>query len=181
MSDIDVTAGRGKSYGVLFDVEATVTSLSLVVVGMDLFLDTTSPTHYEIWTKRGSWQILNNEDPDYFMGFRQVSHGSIAGRGPSEFTPIGIQDFRDVYIEGGQRQAFWVTLSDNNLIFKNNEGEGVSRHEIGSVVQASSGEFEVYFGAAVRAYPLENADPITDFWYNAGFFGRVWYKTTPVD
>lgn len=181
VSDIDVTTGRGKSYGVLFDVKSTVTSLLLVIVGMDLYLDTTSPIHYEIWTKGGSWQILNNEDPDYFEGFRQVSHGSIVGRGPSEFTAIEIQDFRDVYIEAGQRQAFWVTLSDNDLIFKNNEGEGVSRHEIRSVVQASSEEFEVYFGAAVRAYPLENADPMTDFWYNAGFLGRVWYKTIPVD
>lgn len=173
VTDIDVTTGRGKSYGVLFDIEATLSSL--VIAGMDLYLDTTSPTHYETWTKQGSWQLVENENPDYFEGFHQVSHGSITGNGPSEFTKIEIKDFREVNIEGGQRQAFWVTLSDNNLIFKNNEGEGVSRHEIGSVVQAASEAFNVYFGAAVRAYPLENADPMTDFWYNAGFLGRIWW------
>ncbi|KAL3773624.1 hypothetical protein ACHAW5_008211 [Stephanodiscus triporus] len=176
VTDIDVTTGRGKSYGVLFDIEATQTLSSLVIAGMDLYLDKTSPTHYEIWTKQGSWQLMENENSDYFEGFHQVSHGSITGKGPSEFTKIEIKDFHEVNIEGGQRQAFWVTLSDNNLIFKNNEGEGVSRHEIGSVVQAASEAFNVYFGAAVRAYPLENADPMTDFWYNAGFLGRVWYK-----
>ena len=35
---------------------------------------------------------------------------------------------------------------------------------------------DVFYGAAVRAYPLELADPVTDFWYNAGFLGRLWYK-----
>jgi hypothetical protein len=179
--DINVTTSRGKSNGVLFDIEAAQIYSTLVIVGMDLFLDMTTPTHYEIWTKRGSWQVVESSHLDYFEGFRQVSHGSITGQGPSEFTRIKIEDFRDVSIKGGQRQAFWVTLSDNNLIFKNRMGEGVSRHEIGSVVQASSKEFVVFFGAAVRAYPLENADPMTDFWYNAGFLGRVWYKVMPLD
>jgi hypothetical protein len=179
--NINVATGRGKSYGVLFDIEAARIYSSLVIAGMDLYLDTTSSTHYEIWTKRGSWQVVKSSDPDYFEGFRQVSHGLITGRGPSEFTRIKIEDFQDVDIEGGQRQAFWVTLSDNNLIFKNREGDGISRHEIESVIQASTDDFGVFFGAAVRAYPLENADPMTDFWYNAGFLGRVWYKTIPLD
>jgi hypothetical protein len=181
--DIDVTTGRGKSYGILYDVVNTHDSSSLVIVSMDLYIDTTSATHYEVWTKQGSWQdVVQIEDPDYLEGFRQVFSGSITGKGPSEFTRIAIQDFENVRIGGGQRQTFYVTSRDNNLIYTINEGGGVSRHDVGrNVVQASSKEFDLYFGAAVRTYPLENADPTTDFWFNAGFLGRVWFETMPLE
>lgn len=172
--DIDVTTGRGKSYGILYDVVNTHDSSSLVIVSMDLYIDTTSATHYEIWTKQGSWQDMGS---DFLEGFRQIFSGSITGRGPSEFTRIAIEDFENVRIGGGQRQTFYVTSRDNNLIYTSNEGGGVSRHDVGrNVIQASSKQFDVFFGAAVRTYPLENADPMTDFWYNAGFLGRVWFE-----
>jgi len=177
VSDNNMSAGRGKSYGILFDVETTPSASSLVIAGMDLYLETTSPTHIEVWTKAGSWQDVNDANPDYSAGFRQVFHGSITGKGASDFTKIALRDFQDVEIQGGHRQAFWVTLSDNNLVFKSHEGEGISRHEMEkSIVQTSSEEFNVFYGAAVRAYPLELADPETDFWFNAGFLGRLWYK-----
>ena len=176
MSADGTTTGRGKSYGILFDVETSPSASSLVIAGMDLYLDTYIDTHYEIWTKSGSWQDVNVANPDYFAGFRQVSHGKITGKGASDFTKIALRDFEDVEIQVGQRQAFWVTLSDNKLVFKSYEEEGISRHEMGSVVQAGKDEFKVFYGAAVRAYPLELADPVTDFWNNAGFLGRLWYK-----
>lgn len=168
--------GRGKSYGILFDVESIASASTFSIKGMDLVLATTASTHYEIWWKKGSWQDVIGDNPDYFEGFRLVSHGSITGEGSSKFTEISLEDFHDVEFEGGSRHAFWVTLSDDNLVFQNYEGEGISRHEMESVVQASCKEFNIFYGAAVRAYPLELADPITDFWYNAGFLGRVWYK-----
>jgi hypothetical protein len=68
--DIDVTTGRGKSYGILYDVVNTHESSSLVIVSMDLYIDTKSDTHYEIWTKQGSWQdVVQIENPDYLEGF----------------------------------------------------------------------------------------------------------------
>ena len=180
VSGDDTTTNRGKSYGILFDVKTLDNGgSSIIISGMDLYLDTKSQTHYEIWTKEGSWQDVNESNPDYFTGFRQISKGQITGKGAADFTKIELRDFEDVEIQGGgYRQAFYLTLSDNRLVFKSNAGEGMSRHEmsVADVVQESSAYFEVYYGAAVRAYPLEKAVPATDFWYNAGFLGRVWYK-----
>lgn len=167
--------GSGKSYGILFDIE---TATSVVIAGMELVLSTTSPTYYEIWSKEGSWQDVNVDEPNYFEGFRKVSHGSIDGQGASEFSFIPLHEFQDIVMEGGGRHAFWVTLSDDHLAFINYDDEEgtVSRHEMESDVQISSDELNVLYGAAVRAYSLEYADPATDFWYNAGFLGRIWYK-----
>jgi len=130
----------------------------------------------------GSWQdVVADSNPDYSEGFRRVSSGQITGRGPSDFTKIALRDFEDVEVQGGgYRQAFYLTLSDDRLVFHSNVGEGMSRHEMsdGDIVQASAadGRMDVYYGTAVRAYPLERAVPETDFWYNAGFLGRVWYR-----
>lgn len=168
----------GKSYGILFDLENTASAFSFEIKGIDLVLATTSPTHYEIWSKEGSWQDVIGENPDYFEGFRLVSHGTIAGLGESKFTDISLHEFHDVEIQSGHRRSFWITLSDDNLVFQNYEQQGISRHELESIVQESHEELRVYFGAAVRAYPLELADPATDFWYNAGFLGRIWFKET---
>jgi len=170
------TNGHGKSYGILFDVEASPSASPLVIAGMGLNLDTKSETHYEIWTKAGSWQDVNSANPDYKNGFRQVSHGRITGKGSADFTEIALNDFQDVDLPAGHRQAFYVTLSDNNLVFQNYEEEGISRHNMVNEVQLGKDEVKVYYGAAVRAYPLDVADPVTDFWNNAGFLGRLWYK-----
>jgi len=170
---------RGKSYGILFDVEINPSVSSLTISGMDLYLDTNALTHYEIWSKIGSWQdINNNSNPDYFEGFARISHGSVTGKGSTEFTRIALGDFHDIPLQGGQRQAFYVTLSDDNLVFTNYEGEGISRHELspGLIQKSITDKINVFYGAAVRAYPLEKADPMTDFWYNSGFLGRLWYK-----
>ena len=181
----DLVTGLGKSYGILFDVETTPTSSSLVIAGMDLYLvDTTLSTHYEIWTKTGSWEdiaVLTTKPADYLTGFHKVSHGTITSkRAASDFSKISLQEFQDVEIlGGGTRQAFYITLSDNLLLFKSYEtphGLVSSRHEMASIVQASNTALQVYYGAAVRAYPLELADPTTDFWDNAGFVGRIWTK-----
>lgn len=178
----DGSAIRGKSYGILFDIETTPTSSPLTITGIDLLLDAEKATHYEVWNKMGSWQDgynSQNANRDHFMdGFNQVSHGRITGKGSSDFTKVALGSFKDVEIGGGQRHAFWVTVSDNIMVFENYEGEGISRHEMANVLQIEKDELKVFYGAAVRAYPLEVADPETDFWYNAGFLGRVWYKNS---
>ena len=70
-------AGRGKAYGMLFSVECTV---PLIVTGMDLYIDGRAETRFQIWTKPGSWNDVDDTDSDYFSGFRQISHGSIVGK-----------------------------------------------------------------------------------------------------
>lgn len=173
VSGVSTPTAHKKAYGILFSVACAA---SLAIAGMDLYLDTYAETDFQIWTKPGSWQDVDAADPDYFSGFRQISHGRILGNGASDFARVSLQDFADVEIKAGKQQAFYVTLTDNKLVFENYEGEGMSRHEMGSAVQAETDEFKVFYGTAVREYPLELADPVTDFWYNAGFLGRLWYK-----
>jgi len=187
------TTGQGKSFGILFDIETSQNLhpfSSMFIVNMDLYVvDTTNdlPIHYEIWTKPGSWQDNNMSAPttnpeDYLSGFRKVSHGTIS-KGESsyldDFSVISLKEFQLVQILGaGTRQAFWVTLSDNVLLFQNYEtADGIASTDgLGSIVQASNKELQVYYGTAVRAYPLDLADPSTDFRDNAGFMGRIWTK-----
>ena len=174
------SASRGKSYGIMFDVEASPSPSPIIIAGMDLFLDTEKTSHFEIWTKDRSWQDAQNShegNPEYARGFRQVAHGRITGNGESDFTKIALRNFQDIEVQGGHIQAFWVTLSDDNMIFESYQGEGITRHEMANVIQAEKNGLKVYYGAAIRAYPLELADPVTDYWYNSGFLGRLWYKT----
>jgi len=175
--------GQSKSYGILFDVEtASASSSPVTISGMDFYLDSTVPVHYEVWAKRGSWQRADGETSagtpqEYKSGFVQVAAGTIAGRGSSDYTKIPIRDFKDVDLEGGgDRRSFYLTASDDVLVSKTYDGAGVSRHEMETIVQASNELFQVFYGTAVRAYPLESADPLTDFWDNSGFLGRLWYK-----
>jgi hypothetical protein len=173
------TAGLSKSYGILFDVTNTDPSLQLVISGMDLSLDTTKTTHFEVWTKIGTWQDSHLDsmmDPDYLSGFQRVGHGSVEGAGSKELTKLLTKDFRDVTIPPTQNRAFYVTLNDDALLYK--RGEGADHHHManGDVVLVQNDGVAVHYGAAVRAYPLELADPMTDFWNNAGFVGRLWYR-----
>mmetsp|Transcript_32656 Transcript_32656/g.77965 ORF Transcript_32656/g.77965 Transcript_32656/m.77965 type:complete len:714 (+) Transcript_32656:298-2439(+) len=174
--------GQSKSYGILFDIETTPTSSPTTISGMDFYIDASSPVRYEIYTKEGSWQKETNaENEMYQNGFKQVSQGTATGRGASEYTKIPLRDFKDVEMKGGgSRQAFYVTMSDDILISKTYEGNGVSRHEMKTIVLSSNEELTIFYGAAVRDYPLDRADPVTDFWYNSGFLGRIWYKKSPV-
>lgn len=205
VSSNELGRGQGKSYGIFFDVETTTSlpsSSSLIIEGIDLYVaayDMTSPTHYEVWTKPGSWQEYESSQhadakskpvADYLRGFRKISHGTFTGKGQlvDGFTTIDRRQFQDVEIKGGNRQAFWITLSDDILLFKSYytgvdvDGEGVnaiiSRSEMmgSSVLQASNSVLKVYYGAAVFAYPLKLVDQATDFWDNAGFLGRIWTK-----
>jgi hypothetical protein len=187
--DDDLAVGRGKTYGIMFDVESAAgvsPSSSLAIVGMDLYLaDVTLPTHFEVWTKPGSWQDSdaavarlgapeNRPAADYLAGFRRVSHGTLPERAPASSSQFTKVPFRDVVLAGGEgvRQAFWITLSDNLLLFRSRQSHGGS----GRTVQASNAELRVFLGMAVRTYPLELADPASDFWNDAGFLGRIWTK-----
>ncbi|KAL7537674.1 hypothetical protein ACHAWF_005867 [Thalassiosira exigua] len=172
-----VTTKFSKSFGILFDIETSSSGkLPLVIAGMDMYLDSTNSVHYEVWSKPGSWQDIDATNPQYFKDFRQVSHGTVIGKGSADFTKIPLRDFQSVEIRGS-RQAFYVTLSDDDMVFESYEGDGIGRHEMAAAVQASvEGTFQVYYGTAVRDYPLDRADPATDFWNNAGFLGRIWYR-----
>lgn len=181
MPENDVATGRGKSFGMLFDVEANHGASKVVISGIDMLLEHTNPTHYEIWTKEGSWQDPKQVKSDYLEGYSRIAHGTITGRGPSDFAKIALRDFKDVEIRGGSVQAFYVTLNDDNLVFQRFDGQEATQHEMKRMVQASSDELNVFYGAAVRTYPLGRADPVTDFWFDAGFLGRFWYRESGSD
>ena len=168
----------------MFDVEIHSNVTSSVVAGMDLYLDTTSSTQYEVWAKPGSWQNVDKKNPEYFKGFHQVSHGTIEGKGmcttnsikSCAFSTIPIQDFQDVTLAkgGARRAAFYVTLNTDSMLLQNREAS--SKNEMANIIQSSNAEIQVLYGVGVLTYPLQFADPVTDFHKNKGFLGRLWYK-----
>eukprot|EP01082_Thalassiosira_pseudonana_P014953 g13281.t1 g13281 contig8:312289-314050(+) len=169
---VDVTEVSSKSFGILFDVDAKTTS-SLVLSGVDLNICTASLTaasHYEVWSKRGSWEDVDEARQDYFEGFSQLSHGTITTKGSCDIASLTFN--ASIPKEG---LALYITLTSNDLVFRSSEG-GPFRHEMKrNIVQASNADLNVYYGAAVLKYPLQTADVETDFFDNAGFVGKVWY------
>jgi len=168
------------SHGLLFDIQIHSTVSSLTIIGMDLLIEATYSVEYEIWTKRGSWQDVNETNPEYLSGFSLISNGTINGLGTSYLSTIPFEGFRDTRIEGGARQAFWVTLKESSLLVENYVGD--IRSDDGVVITvASSPEFEVLYGSAVLRYPLERADPVSDFHRNKGFLGKIFFMENAED
>lgn len=131
-----------------------------------------------IWTKKGSWR----DDAD---DFQEISHGTIVGTGVCHaihtenctFASIPVGEFERVELLGGAvRQSFWVTLTTDDLVSQNYEQDQEYRRELEDVIQASTPDLDVYFGASVFVYPLEVADQETDFREGRGFIGRIWYS-----
>jgi len=173
---------------------------------MDLYLfdfnKQSSTAHYEVWYKKGSWRESDCGDGRGGVsnkGFRKVSHGEVVGAENScrqnyrndegcvfssiaeeDYEPIilgGNEDDSDLEYGGGtdagesfRRITFWVTLTTNELIVQDSEVD-----EDGAV-QSSNEDLTVYFGESVHVYPLQLADPQTDFHGKKGFIGRLRYK-----
>ena len=158
-------------------------------------MDRTSSARYEVWSKEGSWKDIDSSIPNFSDGFRQVSHGSIVGRGlcrknsikNCDFSTIPMKEFQEITMEGGgasRRVAFWVTLTTDSLVIQNYGGEEDGRHIMSNknnVVQSSNSDINLYYGASVLTYPLQIADIDTDFRGNKGFLGRLWYKEVAND
>lgn len=162
---IDLVNGISKSYGIVFDIESLVGSLT--VTGTDLYLDTVFASRFEVW--------VNGSD-----GFVEIAHGSLIGTGVCHdihldtctFAPIPTDAFNSVTIEGGEKRTFWVTLRDDDLVSHNRDaGE---QNEI----YATNGEMNVYYGSSILNYPIQLADPETDYRSGRGFIGRIRYKVT---
>ncbi|KAL7469901.1 hypothetical protein ACHAXS_010145 [Conticribra weissflogii] len=196
-SGADLTLGLNKAYGILFNLKLNPDVSSLSIAGMDLYLDTTSDVHYEVWVKPGLWQTVDDEaNPNYMKGFYPVSHGTIQGKGlctptsttTCDFTTIPIRDFQTVVMLAAniKRLAVYVTLESDDLIVKDYHGDGSEEEDLfddgedeamdHSLVLASNPAFRVFYGASVLTYPLQGADPETDIRYNKGFLGRIWYR-----
>jgi hypothetical protein len=170
----DLVHDIGKAYGIIFDVETGLKSLT--ISSIELYLDTSFPVHYEVHTKNGSWKQY-----EVLTGFREVSHGTIVGGGVCQdtknctFARVPNGDFDSVVIPRGSRQTFYVTSTTDDLVFQHFVKDGAGNINFVDIVQASSPELTVYRGAAVLAYPLALADPTTDF-RPGGFIGRLVYE-----
>lgn len=172
-SGADLVYDISKAYGILFDLETGESPLT--VVSMELYLDTSFLAHYEIHTKEGSWKGKGND----LSGFRQVSHGSITGMGVCQqednctLATISSEEFQPILLPSMSRHSFYVTLTTDDLIYQHLADSGGINYD--DVEQASDSELTVYKGAAVLKYPLELADPTTDF-RPGGFIGRLIYE-----
>ena len=166
-----------KAFGILFDIE--VGQKALTINSMELYLDTSFPVDYEVHTKKGGWK--NNE---VFTGFREISHGNIWGGGVCQnpnnctFARIPKEDFEPVSLPSRSRQSFYITLTTDDLVYQHylaDSENNMAYVDANDFVQASGPDLTVYKGASVLTYPLELADPATDF-RSGGFIGRLIYE-----
>ena len=172
-----LVAGISKSYGIVFDIESLVPSLT--VTGMDLYLDTSFSSRYEVWMTQGSWR-----DGAEFV---EIAHGTIDGTGVChdvhldncEFAPIPSDEFDRTTILAGQRKSFWVTLRDDDLVshnrFVGHDQDNLEDADTDTVYVTNT-EMNVYYGTAILDYPIQNADPETDYRCSRGFIGKIRYK-----
>ncbi len=177
--NINALSGISKSHGLLFDIETNANISSLNVVSMELLIDSQGPIEYEIWTKKGSRHELDLTDPNFYTAFYKVSEGIINASGVCEtcgFSPIPLDQFQDVLIEGWRtRQAFWISLKQNSLVFQEYKEEQEIR-DLQVISQIAIPEFEVYYGTAVLYEPINMVNPRQDFRGVMGFLGKIWYQ-----
>jgi hypothetical protein len=90
------------------------------------------------------------------------------------FAAISSDEFEPVLLPSMSRHSFYVTLTTDDLVYQHlsDSPAGINYDD---VEQASDSELTVYTGASVLKYPLELADPSTDF-RPGGFIGRLIYE-----
>ena len=167
-----------KSYGIVFDIESLVASLT--ITGMDLYLDTSFESRYEVWMADGSWR-----DGAEFV---EIAHGTINGTGVCRdvddcaFSPIPSDEFDVTTITAGRKRSFWVTLRDDDLVSHNRfvghkRGQNTILQDYeDDTVYASNAEMRVYYGTSILAYPIQLADQETEYRQGRGFIGNIRYK-----
>ena len=164
--------GRGEtSFGILFDVTINSNSSSVTIMGVNLLIEAPYEVEYEVYSKPGSWQNVNETNPDYMEGFELVSNGVVNGTGTSTFSTIPLDQFENIAAQGGTQQAFYVTTKENTL--------RVITMESAPPVLTSTPEFEVLFGSSVMQYPLFGpaVDPFSGSYLreDRAFLGRIHY------
>lgn len=167
----DIVAGTGNAYGLIFDIEMHQHVSLLTILGMDILVNADGPLTYTISTTEGSWRDLDIESAVNFQqSFRTVSSGTATGNG---MTKIRMIDFKDVTLSNKERrQAVWIALSGDGLVYKNYDDRIVGSAD--EIKQKSSSEFDLYYGRAVMHYPFSN--PRQDFRDYKGFVGTLWYS-----
>lgn len=175
---LTTTHGQGlvsdlsKSYGIVFDIESLVASIT--ITGMDLYLDTSFSSRYEVWVRDGT-------------EFVEIAHGTINGTGVChdvhldncDFAPIPSDEFDSTTITVGRRKSFWVTLRDDDLVSHNfvaHDQDNGQVLEDADAVYATNTEMKVYYGTSILTYPIHLADPETDYRSSRGFIGKIRYK-----
>ncbi len=174
-----LVSGISKSYGIVFDVESLVDSLT--ITGMDLYLDTSFASRYEVWSAHGSWR-----DGAEFV---EIAHGTVEGTGVCHdvhldncaFAPIPRDEFNSVRITGGQKASFWVTLRDDDLVSHNDQEQNGLDCEDEDALYASNEEMNVFYGTSILTYPIQLADPETDYRCGRGFIGKIRYNVGSSD
>ncbi|KAL7462789.1 hypothetical protein ACHAXS_003164 [Conticribra weissflogii] len=144
-------------------------------------------SHGEIAGSGGSCRGNDSDvDGDDAGSGNEIISTGVADGGCELYSSIPEEDFEPIIFkweeedgnenngtDGGERIrkiTFWVTLTTNGLIVQDGEGE-----EDGAV-QSSDENLTVYFGESVHVYPLQLADPQTDFHEKKGFIGRLRYS-----
>mmetsp|Transcript_21428 Transcript_21428/g.32678 ORF Transcript_21428/g.32678 Transcript_21428/m.32678 type:complete len:1013 (-) Transcript_21428:1436-4474(-) len=140
-STYPIIDGTKESNGVMFDI--TVKD-AIFIRGMDIHTKEISQITVEIFSKPGSHVDFESSDRDWIS----LSDNGIEviGRGPEELTalPAGSLDL-NVIIGGGDRRAFYVTLSNVGKFLLCSGGESV-----GQVFTQLPGGMKIHDGVGVK-------------------------------
>lgn len=169
-SGLELLTNVSKSYGIMFDITTHRNISSVLIVGLDLLVYSTEPINYEVWTMSGLWRDVNTNETNLDTAFERQSNGTIFGRGVCEdcgFTSIPFDQFQNVLVKGSKSvQSFWVTLSSDSLVFKNDVA-----------AQPLSDSFSINSGSAVLVSSTEIINPLLDLSDGKGFLGTIHYQS----
>ncbi|KAL7471902.1 hypothetical protein ACHAXS_012218 [Conticribra weissflogii] len=189
--------GTSRSYGILFRVRTTSDADAVRILGMDIYAASSSPDeelHYEIWTKEGTWEGYEGNA----AAFEKIAEGNVVSKGECsnesaangttttcEFTRLPWEEFAPVSLAGGGgSRSFYVTLPSGRLVYgrrgAENEASGAAAAAV--MERYSTPELEIYEGAGVLRYPLEEAtDRTLDYRSPRSFLGRIYYDRMPCE
>lgn len=163
----ELSTNISKSYGFIFDIKSHHNISSLMILGMDLLVNSTDNVDYEMWSMSGSWQDINTNETAFRSGFDKVANGTLLGQGVCDncgLTSIPMEEFQSIFIRGPDAvHSLWIMLSSDSLVFRDNS------------VDSSCDSFEVNSGSAVFVDSVENVN-VGDLSASKGFLGVIYYQ-----
>ena len=136
--------GGNGSYGTIFDV---VTQRDIVMLSLDIHVDSEDTVTVQVWTKHGSYDGNLGGTADWTQ---VVKDAVVRGAGRDHPTAIPPLAFTEVNIQEGETQAFYVTLLTPSLRYTNMQSRGNDGKH-------SNDDIVVLPGLGVGGFPLDKA------------------------
>lgn len=161
MEDLEGEGTTLNSFGFIFNVRTRPGTGVVLVNGLEFYTESTAYQKFELWTRLGSFK----DHKGYYERWERIASGTVRGSGMGKYTAIPEDAFTPVSIPGGGGEggtrAFYLTLKENQLVYK--KGGGMT--EVGTAasdvaIQHSNDELEIWEGESVLTYPFHTVSEI---------------------